>query len=112
MQNTQEVKNHFSKQFYKALKHKNLEKYTYKELGKLLDVSDVIVYKWLNNKAIPSIARIPIIANKLGVSVEYLLNIDEATNTSDENAQMLGSFNKLNTEQKQAVLNLLRSFDV
>jgi transcriptional regulator with XRE-family HTH domain len=108
--NKQTSINNFSDKFYQALKSKNLERLTNDELSKIFDVSDVIVYKWLNNKAIPSIARIPIIANKLGVSVEYLLGLETEQNTTTHE-QLLHYFDKLNDEQQQLVMSLTKNFN-
>jgi transcriptional regulator with XRE-family HTH domain len=111
MNDKQDVKNYFSKRLYEAIKNKNLEKNTYKELGKLFNVSNVVIYKWLNSKAMPSMARIPLIAEKLEVSVEYLLGIEveqKTTNTLEK--ELLKNFRKLSDKQQQNVVKLLESF--
>ena len=62
-------------------------------------------------KDIPS-SRICEIANYLGVSMEYLMTGEkqEIPNFEPEHLELIELYSKLKTEQKSAVLNLLRSF--
>lgn len=62
-------------------------------------------------KDIPS-SRIYEIANYLGLSMEYLLtgSKPEIPNFEPEHLELIELYSKLKTEQKSAVLNLLRSF--
>lgn len=62
-------------------------------------------------KDIPS-SRICEIANYLGVSMEYLMTGEkpEIPKFEPEHLELIELYSKLKTEQKSAVLNLLRSF--
>lgn len=62
-------------------------------------------------KDIPS-SRICEIANYLGVSMEYLMTgkKPEIPGFEPEHLELIELYSKLKTEQKSAVMNLLRSF--
>ena len=62
-------------------------------------------------KDIPS-SRICEIANYLGVSMEYLMTGEkpEIPNFEPEHLELIELYSKLKKEQKDAVINLLRSF--
>lgn len=62
-------------------------------------------------KDIPS-SRICEIANYLGVSMEYLMTGEkpEIPGFEPEHLELIELYSKLKTEQKSAVMNLLRSF--
>lgn len=62
-------------------------------------------------KDIPS-SRICEIANYLGVSMEYIMTGEkpEIPGFEPEHLELIELYSKLKTEQKSAVLNLLRSF--
>lgn len=62
-------------------------------------------------KDIPS-SRIYEIANYLGVSMEYIMTGEkpEIPGFESEHLELIELYSKLKTEQKSAVLNLLRSF--
>ena len=62
-------------------------------------------------KDIPS-SRIYEIANYLGVSMEYIMTGEkpEIPGFEPEHLELIELYSKLKTEQKSAVLNLLRSF--
>ena len=62
-------------------------------------------------KDIPS-SRIYEIANYLGVSMEYIMTGEkpEIPGFEPEHLELIELYSKLKTEQKSAVINLLRSF--
>ncbi|SMN12112.1 hypothetical protein SPBRAN_321 [uncultured Candidatus Thioglobus sp.] len=76
------AKNIFSQRFKTALKDNNLAHLTYKELGRFFGVTEMAVHKWLNGKGMPAMTRLPEIAKKLSVSVEYLIPVK--THKADE----------------------------
>jgi transcriptional regulator with XRE-family HTH domain len=101
----------FKNRLYQALINKHMERLTNKELGFMFGVSAVTFNRWRHGKAMPSIARIPLIAEKLEVSVEYLLGIEveqKTTNTLEK--ELLKNFRKLSDKQQQNVVKLLESF--
>jgi transcriptional regulator with XRE-family HTH domain len=111
MKNKQHSQNIFKERLYQALVNNSMERLTNKELGNLFNVSAVTFNRWRHGKAMPSMARIPIIANKLGVSVEFLLGLEVEQTDTTIHEQLLHYFDKLNDEQQQAVMNLIKSFD-
>lgn len=86
---------------------------TYKELGKFFDVTDMAVYKWLNSKGMPAMTRLPEVAKKLSVSVEYLIPI--ATHQEDEvyldsEQQLLNNYRQLSKNQQQLLKSIINEF--
>lgn len=106
--NKKNAKNIFSMRLKNALKDNHLAHLTYKELGKFFDVTDVTAHNWLNGKGMPAMTRLPEIAKKLMVSVEYLMPVkthqmDEVF--LDDEQQLLNCYRQLSKIQQQ----LLRS---
>lgn len=109
MTEKQKSRAEFSKKLYQALKNKNLEQMTYKKLGKLFNTSEMAVHKWINGKSMPTLARIPIIAKELNVSVEYLLS-DGVFKELDHEQKLLAKYRNLSNKQQQLLQQILDAF--
>jgi transcriptional regulator with XRE-family HTH domain len=102
----------FSKQFYKAIKEKNFERKTNKELSVIFDVSPMTIHRWLSGKMMPSMARIPHIAKILGVSVEYLVadNFDNEV-ICDSDKDFFNQYKNLSAHKKQILRDIIIAFN-
>ncbi|SMN01101.1 hypothetical protein SPONN_2203 [uncultured Candidatus Thioglobus sp.] len=107
----QNAKNIFSMRLRNALKDNNLSHLTYKELGRFFDVTDVAAHNWLNGKGMPAMTRLPEIAKKLSVSVEYLMPVKthqvEEVYLDDEQV-LLNNYRQLSKTQKQLLGALVK----
>lgn len=76
-------------------------------------VTPQAIYKWLNGQSIPAFDKIEVLANWLNVPAKWLKTGIEENNDVDVesliNKQGSDSFNKLNNEHKQLVLNLMKA---
>lgn len=111
--NKQNAKNIFSQRLKLALKDNNLAYLTYKELGNFFDVTDVAAHNWLNGKGMPAMTRLPEIAKKLSISVEYLLpvkthRVDEVY--LDDEQQLLNYYRQLSKQQRQLLQSIIKEF--
>ena len=100
----QNAKNIFSQRLKTALKDNNLSHLTYKELGKFFDVTEMAVHKWLNGKGMPAMTRLPEVAKKLAISVEYLIpvkthKVDEVY--LDDEQMLLNKYRQLSKTQQR-----------
>lgn len=107
------TKNIFSQRLKLALKDNNLAHLTYKELGVFFDVTDVAAHNWLNRKGMPAMTRLPEIAKKLSVSIEYLLpvkthRVDEVY--LDDEQQLLNYYRQLSKQQRQLLQSIVKEF--
>lgn len=59
------------------------KKWTQKELGQKLYVSDKTISKWESNRSVPDIFMIDELAKIFNVSVEYILNIEKSSNSKN-----------------------------
>jgi transcriptional regulator with XRE-family HTH domain len=96
-------KENFAKKLKVALKNNKLEHKTYKELGKFFGTTDMAVHNWLSAKSMPSMSRLPSIAEKLSVSIDYLLYDFESKEHTDNEKILLNNYRKLSKKQQDAV---------
>lgn len=89
-----------------------MEHLTYKKLGDFFGTTDMAVHKWLNAKGLPTMARLPEIAHKLNVSVEYLLPNQPLKNTeySDDEVKLLNCYRQLSKTQQQILCSIADQF--
>lgn len=72
---TEKIKEEFAKRIHKAMDDKNYPvRGRARVLSREFDVSDKGAGKWLKGEAIPETSKIPLLADFLGVSAEWLLN--------------------------------------
>jgi transcriptional regulator with XRE-family HTH domain len=64
------------------------------------------VHKWLNAKSIPTLARMPFIAKKLDVSVEYLL-ADVTTDKNNKNIKLINKYQALSPNKQKIISDLI-----
>jgi transcriptional regulator with XRE-family HTH domain len=107
----QNSKDLFAKRFKKALEANNLEHLTYKKLGEFFNTTDMAVHNWLSGKSIPAMTRLPEIAQKLSVSIEYLIAIDlDNGNYVKEELKLVNNYRKLSEQQKQTIGYIIEEF--
>lgn len=107
----QTAKKVFAKQLKMALKNKDMSYLSYNKLAGFFQVSEMAVYNWLNARSMPAMTRLPDIANKLAVSVEYLLPMQIHTPHQvflDNEQQLLNSYRQLSKTQKQLLKDLIK----
>ncbi len=107
----QNAKNIFSQRLKTALKDNKLQHLTYKELAVFFNVTDMAVHKWLNGKGLPAMTRLPELAKKLSVSVEYLIpvkthQVDEVY--LDDEQHLLNNYRQLSKHQQQLLQSIAK----
>ena len=67
---------------------------------------------WKNGRSVPGSEKMKKIAEYFGVTVDYILTGEnpEIPSFEPEHLELIELYSKLKTEQKSAIMNLLRSF--
>lgn len=67
---------------------------------------------WKNGRSVPGSEKMKKLAEYFGVTVDYILTGEkpEMPDYESEHLELILLYSKLKTEQKSAVMNLLRSF--
>lgn len=104
----------FSQRLKTALKDNNLSHLTYKELGRFFNVTDMATHNWLNAKGLPAMTRLPEIAKKLSVSIEYLMPVKTHRVNEiylDDEQLLLNSYRQLSKKQQQLLKVIAEEFN-
>lgn len=85
---------------------------TQEQLGKILNVSRVLISKWETGKEIPPIRRINILSNHFKVSLDYIFKFSDNNNyeniiNKDFNLKMIGERIKLIRKDNNLTLRSL-----
>lgn len=103
-----------SNKLYELRKEKGLSQRT---AAQQFFVSQATYYNWEAHKTEPSFEQLLKIADFYDVTVDYLLGRDDSVSVTPFNEQLpkdaqqlLSMYSEFTAEQKEAVLNLLRSF--
>lgn len=91
---------------------RDLKGFTDAEISRICDFSKSTLSDWKSGKGTPKTDKLILIARCLGTTVEYLMTgkKPEIPGFEPEHLELIELYSKLKTEQKSAVLNLLRSF--
>lgn len=91
---------------------RDLKRLTDAEISRICDFSKSTLSDWKSGKGTPKTDKLILIARCLGTTVEYLMTGEkpEIPGFEPEHLELIELYSKLKTEQKSAVLNLLRSF--
>lgn len=91
---------------------RDLKGFTDAEISRICDFSKSTLSDWKSGKGTPKTDKLILIARCLGTTVEYLMTGEkpEIPGFEPEHLELIELYSKLKTEQKSAVLNLLRSF--
>ena len=86
--------------------------YTAADVTRLTGISSTVFSEWKKGKSTPKTDKLILIAKCLGTTVEYLMTGEkpEIPGFEPEHLELIELYSKLKKEQKDAVLNLLRSF--
>ena len=86
--------------------------YTAADVTRLTGISSTVFSEWKKGKSTPKTDKLILIARCLGTTVEYLMTGEkpEIPGFEPEHLELIELYSKLKTEQKSAVMNLLRSF--
>lgn len=86
--------------------------YTAADVTRITGISSTVFSEWKKGKSTPKTDKLILIARCLGTTVEYLMTGEkpEIPGFEPEHLELIELYSKLKTEQKSAVLNLLRSF--
>ena len=119
MQKTFNEKALFSKRLKTALNAASLGKFKVSDIEREFNlryasgsVTPQAIYKWLNGQSIPSLEKIDVLANWLNVPAKWLktgIKEDVLDVKSLIDKQGMDSFQQLNNEHKQLVLNLMQA---
>lgn len=96
--------------FEELLEIKGISAY---KVAKETGITTTTITNWKNGKYVPKSDKLSKIAEFLGVSENYIrkgIEKPEIPEFEPENLELIELYSKLKTEQKSAVLNLLRSF--
>lgn len=95
--------------FEELLKSKGM---TAADITKITGISSTVFSEWKKGKSAPKTDKLILIARSLGTSVEYLVTgkKPEIPDFSPELLELTELYLKLSDEQKNVVMNLLRSF--
>ena len=90
---------------------RDLKGFTDAEISRICDFSKSTLSDWKSGKGTPKTDKLILIARCLGTTVEYLMTGEkpEIPGFEPEHLELIELYSKLKTEQKSAVLNLLRS---
>lgn len=103
----------FSKKLQMAIRDNNLSHLSYKKLGKFFGVTDMAVHSWLNAKGMPAMTRLPEIAKKLSVSVEFLMPIKSHIPHQaylDDEQQLMNCYRQLSKQQQDLLRTIAEEF--
>ena len=91
---------------------RDLKGFTDAEISRICDFSKSTLSDWKSGKGTPKTDKLILIARCLGTTVEYLMTGEkpEIPGFEPEHLELIELYSKLKTEQKSAVMNLLRSF--
>ena len=91
---------------------RDLKGFTDAEISRICDFSKSTLSDWKSGKGTPKTDKLILIARCLGTTVEYLMTGEkpEIPGFEPEHLELIELYSKLKTEQKSAVINLLRSF--
>lgn len=86
--------------------------YTAADVTRLTGISSTVFSEWKKGKSTPKTDKLILIARCLGTTVEYLMTGEkpEIPGFEPEHLELIELYSKLKKEQKDAVINLLRSF--
>lgn len=105
-----------SNKLFELRKEKGLSQ---RDAARQFYVSQATYFNWESHKTEPSFEQLINIADFYDVSIDYLLGREDSVSVTPFNEQLtkdaqqlLSMFSELSTEQKEAVLNLLKSFTV
>lgn len=86
--------------------------YTAADVTRITGISSTVFSEWKKGKSTPKTDKLILIARCLGTTVEYLMTGEkpEIPGFEPEHLELIELYSKLKTEQKSAVLNLMRSF--
>ena len=95
--------------FEELLKLRNL---TAADITRMTGISSTVFSEWKKGKSVPKTDKLILISKALGTTVEYLMTGEkpEIPGFEPEHLELIELYSKLKTEQKSAVMNLLRSF--
>ncbi len=96
--------------FQDLLEKKNITAYN---VAKNTGVTTATLTSWKQGKYVPKNDKLEAIANYLGVTVSYILNGSNEDSVfptfEPEHVEIIELYSKLNKEQKDAFMNILRS---
>lgn len=86
--------------------------YTAADVTRITGISSTVFSEWKKGKSTPKTDKLILIARCLGTTVEYLMTGEkpEIPGFEPEHLELIELYSQLKTEQKSAVINLLRSF--
>lgn len=107
------VKETFSKNFNKAIVVKGLGKYTNVELGRYFGVSSVTAYKYKTGEKLPGMENAVIFANKLEVSLDWLLaNKGSFESPANDGEPAISSNSKVHSAKVQYLVDILEQGNI
>lgn len=81
------------------------------ELAKRTGLSSTAFYSWRDSKSIPTLPRLEAICDAFGISIlELLSEGDDLIYLTEEQKELLNEIGTLTDKQRQAVINLIKSF--
>lgn len=80
------------------------------ELAKRAGVAPTTIYNWRDRLSSPTLSLLDAVCSSFEITViDFLLNEDELIALSEEQKQLMSLWNKLSSEQKKSIINLIKS---
>lgn len=97
----------------KLTETRKAKKLSQEELGKMINVDKRIISRYENNKTAPSIDVAKKIADTLGVSLDYLVGLNNSLFIDDiEMTRLLKDYDKLSDEEKYTIKKIIKALKV
>lgn len=95
----------FGEKLYEILENKELSQ---KEFAKMMNVSPSTLNCYIKDKRQPDIETLKIIASKLNVSLDFLLDYDNSkTALTVKELSLISKIRKMNNSQKEIIYDLV-----
>lgn len=80
------------------------------ELAKRASISQTAIRHWRDGEALPSLALLDAVCSAFEISlIDFLSDGEEQASLTPEQRELIRLWNKLSSEQKQSILNLMKS---
>lgn len=84
--------------------------WTIYELAKKAGVAPTTIYNWRDRQSSPTLSLLEAVCSALDITViDFLMNEDELTALTEEQKEVIELWNTLSSEQKNSILNLMKS---
>lgn len=106
------IKQEFAKRLHQAMDNAGFEmRGRARILSKEFKVSDKGAGKWLNGEAIPETSKIPLLANFLNISAEWLLTGNDEAQSENSKLNKINNIEKRRSEALNSIISDLETLE-